>query len=139
MPVINENGRTLAGVMTELKDELKEFVATRIDMAKSELRDKMTAWKASLPLIVIGLVLLGTAWFVLTAALISIVAMAFRAHPFAYFFAFVIVGVAYAFAGVVCAAFAWRELAEQGIVPHRTMKVLQDDKVWLQAETRRVA
>lgn len=139
MPVLNENGRTLAGVITEFKDELKEFIATRVDMAKSELRDKMQAWKTALPLIVVGLVLLATGWFVLTAALIAIIAVAFRPSPFAYFFAFIIVGVAYAFAGVVCAAFAWRELAEQGIVPHRTVKVLQDDKVWLQTETRRVA
>ncbi len=139
MPVLNENGRTLAGVMAEFKDELKEFIATRVDMARSELRDKITAWKTSLPLIAIGLVLLGTAWFVLTAALIAIIAVAFRPHPFAYFFAFVIVGVVYALSGVVCAAFAWRELSEQGIVPQRTVKVLQDDKVWLQTETRRAA
>jgi hypothetical protein len=136
MPVVNENGRTLAGVITELKDELKDFVQTRIDIARSELRDKVKAWKAALPLIAIGLVLLGTAWLVLTAALIAIIAFAFAGHPLAYFFAFVIVGLAYALAGAVCATFAWHELSEQGVVPHRTVQVLKDDKVWLQTEAR---
>jgi hypothetical protein len=134
--VLNENGRTLAGIMAELKDELKEFAQTRIDMLRSELREKVKAWKVVVPLIAVALVLLGTAWFVLTAALIAIIAAGFYPSRFAYFFAFIIVGVAYALAGVVCGSFALRDLKEKGVVPSRTIKVLKDDQVWLQTEAR---
>jgi cytochrome c biogenesis factor len=134
--VTNENGRTLAGVINEFKDEIKDFVQTRIYMLQSEFRDKFTAWKTALPLIVVALVLMGTAWLVLTAALTSILAVAFLPSPYAYFFAFLIVGVVYMFGGAVCAGFAIRELKEHGIMPQRTVKVLKEDKIWLQTEAR---
>jgi VIT1/CCC1 family predicted Fe2+/Mn2+ transporter len=136
MPVVNENGRTLAGVVAELKDELKDFAQTRVDMLRSELRDKMKAWKMAVPLIAVALLLVLTAWLVLTGALIAVIAAAFYPSRFAYFFAFIIVGVVYALAGTIAGAFAWRELKEQGMVPHRTLQVLKDDRVWLQTEAR---
>ncbi len=135
MPVV-ENGRTLAGVVTELKDELRDFLQTRLDMLRSELHDKMRSWKLALPMIAVALVLLGTCWLVLTGALVAIIATAFYPSPFAPFFALIIVGVAYLLAGAVCASFAFRELKEQGIVPRRTIQVLKDDRVWLQTEAR---
>ncbi len=131
-----ENGRTVAGAIHEVRDELKDFVQTRIDMLRNELRDRVRAWKLALPTMVVGLVLLATAWFVLTAALIAVIAAGFYPNRFAYFFAFLIVGVAYALAGAVCAAFAVRQLKEQGLVPHRTLKILRDDANWLQTEAR---
>jgi hypothetical protein len=134
--VINENGRTLAGVISEFKDEIKDFVQTRIYMLQSELRDKLTAWKSALPLIAVALVLVLTAWLVLTAALIAIVAVPFLPSPYAYFFAFLIVGMVYLIGGGVCASFAMRQLKEQGIMPQRTVKILKDDKIWLQTEAK---
>lgn len=132
----NENGRTLAGVVAELKDELKEFVATRMSMLRSELRDKMSAWKIALPLIVVAVVLFGTAWLILTAALIAIISIAFEPNPFAPFFALIIVGVAYGLVGVVCLTFGIREFREGGIIPQRTLRVLKEDQIWLQTEAR---
>ncbi|MFB3917944.1 MAG: phage holin family protein [Terriglobales bacterium] len=132
----NENGRTLAGVVAELRDQLKEFVATRISMLRSELKDKASAWKIALPLIVVALVLFGTAWLVLTGALIAIIAAAFAPSPFAPFFALIIVGVAYALLGVICASFGIREFRESGVIPHRTLRVLKEDQIWLQTEAR---
>jgi uncharacterized membrane protein YqjE len=136
VPITNENGRTLAGVISELKGELKEFVQTRIAMLQSELKDKVDSWKVALPMIAVALVLGITAWLVLTAALIAVIAVAFYPSPFAYFFALLIVGVAYALIGALCAAFGWHELKQQGIVPHRTIRVLKEDRAWLQTEAR---
>lgn len=136
MPVTSENGRTLAEVITELKDELKDFVQTRVDMLRSEFRDKVKAWKLAVPTIAAALLLTLTAWLVLTGALISVIAAAFYPSRFAYFFAFLIVGVVYALAGGIAGAFAWRELKQQGVVPQRTMQVLKEDRVWLQTEAK---
>src|SRR5512146_261706 len=126
--------RSVAGVLSEIKDEVKEFAQTRIEMLKSEMKDKVSSWKTAVPLIGVGLVFGATAWFVLTAALIASVAEAFYPSRFAYFFSFIIVGVIYALVGVICATFAIRELRARGVMPERTIRVLKQDQVWLQTE-----
>lgn len=135
MPAV-ENGRTLSAVVTELKEELRNFAQTRIQMLRSELRQKKRAWGAAVPAIAVGLVLVATAWLVLTAALIALIAIAFYPNHFAYVIALAIVGVAYLLAGGLCAAFAVRVMKEQGVMPKRTIRVLKDDATWLQAEAR---
>jgi Putative Actinobacterial Holin-X, holin superfamily III len=130
------NERSVAGVLSEIKDELKEFLQTRMNMLKSEMKDKISTVKTAVPMIAAGLLFGLTAWFVLTAALISIVADAFYPNRFAYFFSFVIVGVAYALIGGISAAFAIRELRQSGLKPERTIRVLKEDQVWLQTEAR---
>jgi hypothetical protein len=130
------NGRSLAGVVAELKDEVKEFATTRIEMFKSEMKDKVSSLKFAAVLIVIGALLGVTAWFVLTAALIAIIATAFHPSVYAYFFASLIVGVAYLIIGGIIAGMAVSELKRRGLVPERTIRVLKQDQVWLQTEAR---
>jgi hypothetical protein len=134
--VINENGRSLAGVINELKAEGKEFLQTRIAMLRSETRDMMSAWKAAVPMIAVGVLLLLTAWILLTWAVVSIIAYAFGTGPVAWCIAFVIVGAAYAIIGGFCAAFAISQLKKKQIVPRRTLRILKEDQLWLQSEAR---
>ncbi len=136
MPTNEINGRTLAGVVSELKDELKEFVNTRMAMLQSELKEKLSAWKMALPTIVLGLVLLGTAWLLLTGAIVAAIYVAFAGNPFAAAIALAIIGVVYAVGGGLAATFALRELKENSPVPKRTMKVLKDDQLWIRNEAR---
>jgi hypothetical protein len=135
MPSV-ENGRSLAEVVRELKEELRDFVQTRVDMLRFEVRDKARTWKTALPMIGVALVLLVTAWLVLTGALIALMASAFYPSRFAFFFAFLIVGGCYALFGSMCAAFAYRGIKTEGIAPQRTIKVLREDANWLQTEAR---
>jgi hypothetical protein len=134
--VINENGRSVAGVIAELKQEGKEFVETRIAMLRSEMRDMLSAWKVTLPMIAVGILLLLTAWILLTWAVVSIIAYAFGTGPVAWAISFAIVGAAYALGGAFCAAFAYSELKKKEIVPRRTLRVLKEDQIWLQSEAR---
>lgn len=134
--MVNENGRSLAGVVSELKDELKDFASTRFEMLRSEMKDKVSSFKVAIALIAVALVLGLTAWFVLTAALISIIAVAFYPSNFAYFFAFIIVGVAYLLGAAVMGSFAVREMRRRGVMPERTIRILKQDQVWLQSEAR---
>jgi hypothetical protein len=131
-----ENGRSLAQVIAELKDELKNFVQTRLEMLRAEWREKLQAWKLALPLMACGVALLATSWFLLTAAFIAIVAAAFYPSRFAYFFAFAIVGAIYSLVGAMATAFAIREMRVRGMIPQRTIQVLKDDATWLQTEAR---
>ncbi len=130
------NGRTLAGVVAEIKDELKEFITTRIEMLKAELRDKASLLKVAAPLGAIALVMMGMAFLLFTLMLVALVAVAFEGSPYQWFLAFLIIGVLYSIVGGMCAIFAWREFNQQGLAPKKTMKVLKDDQVWLQTEAR---
>ncbi len=132
----NENGKTLAGLFAATKDELKDFVQTRIAMLKSEMKDKVAAWKVALPLILIALVFAVTGWLVLTACLIAAIAVAFYGSPWAYTFATLIVGVAYVLIATLTASFALRGLRESGLAPKRTLRVLKADQAWLASEAR---
>ena len=49
-----ENGGTLAAIAAEMKEELKEFVQTRIEMLKQELREKAARLKIAAPLAAVG-------------------------------------------------------------------------------------
>ena len=130
------NGRTLAGVVAELKDEVREFVNTRLAMLQSEMKEKISTWKMALPAIIVGLLLLLTAWLLLTAAIVAAIYVAFVGNPWAATIAFAIVFVAYAVIGGVAVAFGLRDLRENGVVPKRTIRVLKDDQVWIANEAR---
>ena len=134
--MINEQERSLAGVVAELKEEVKTFLETRYAMLMSELKDKLSALKMALPAIVLGAVLCGTAWLLLTGALVAAIWVAFQSMAFGAAIALVIVGVAYLLVGGIAVLFAWRGLSELGLMPKRTMRVLKDDSVWIRNEAR---
>jgi hypothetical protein len=136
MPINEMNGRTLAAVIAELKDEFKEFLNTRLAMLRSELKDKINAWKMALPAIVFGLVFLATCWLLLTGAIVAAVYVAFAGNPFAAAIALAIVGVAYAIIGGIAVVFGIRDIREHSLVPERTVRVLKDDQVWMSNEAR---
>ncbi len=136
MPTVVEETRTVAGVVAELKDELKDFINTRIELLRGELRDKLRSYKLALPVAAAGALLLGTAWLILTGALIAIISAAFYPNRFGPFFALIIVGVAYALGGAICLAYVVREVKDQGLMPKRSIQVLKDDAVWLQSEAK---
>lgn len=130
------NGKTLAGVVAELKDELKEFISTRIQMLRAELREKAEALKVAAPLGVVAMVLLGTAYLLFTLMIVSLIVVAFEGSAYQWFLAFLITGVLWSIAGGICALFAWRELKGQGLAPKKTIRILKEDQIWLQTEAR---
>lgn len=131
-----ENERSMGSVVSELKDEAKDFVSTRIEMLRSEMKDKVASFKIAGVMIAGALLLGGTAWLILTGALVAVIAAAFYPSDYAAFFALIIVGVGYALIAGVMAAFAMRELKRRGVKPERTLRVLKQDQVWLQNEAR---
>ncbi len=126
----------MAEVLNDFKEELKDFAATRIQMFRSELNDKMGALKMALPSIAIGAVLMGGAFLLFTAMLVAIIALAFGGHMWAYAASFAIVMALYAAAGGALLAYGWRTLKARGLAPERTLRVLKQDQVWLQTEAR---
>jgi membrane protein implicated in regulation of membrane protease activity len=120
--------------MEDLKEELKEFVTTRMAMLRSELDEKFQSFKMAAPVLSIGILMLGTAWLVFTGFLVCIIAQAFAPSPWDYAISFILVAVLYAIVGGLAAYLAWKQLKQKGVKPERTIRVLQQDRIWLQAE-----
>lgn len=133
---VNINGRSLTGVLNEVKDELKEFLQTRITMLKAELGEKMRTFKTALPMIITAVLLLWAAFVLFTLCLVGLVSVAFYDNPFRWFLSFIIVGVLYSILGGMAAVFGLKELRAQGITPKKTIQVLKEDQIWLQHEAR---
>jgi len=130
------NGRSLGAIFTEMKEELKEFAQTRIEMFKTELREKIKSLKVAAPLAALGALLLGTAYLLFTMAVVGLVVAFFRNNPYRWFFAFAAVAALWTLLGGIAGYFAKREFELKGLVPRKTIEVLKGDKLWIQAEAK---
>lgn len=128
--------KSIAEVLADLKVELLEFVSTRIAMLQSEVAENLRSLKLAAPALVAGLILLGTAWLLFTGFLVGMIGIAFEPSPWAYVLSLIVVAVAYSMLGGLMAVRAWKRITEKGITPRRTINVLQQDKIWIQAETK---
>ncbi|HTU43032.1 MAG TPA: phage holin family protein [Candidatus Aquilonibacter sp.] len=129
-------GTSVGSVLLAMKEELKEFAETRLEMLKTELREKLKIMKIAGPLLAIGVVLLGTAYLLLTLALVGLALAFLQGNPFRWFLAFLAVGFVWALLGAIVTHFAVREFQSQGLMPKRTIAVLKGDKVWIQSEVK---
>ena len=132
----NVHSKTVPEAIAELRDELKEFIGTRVAMLRSELSDKLRTIRMAAPVVVVGLVILWTAWLLFTGFLVCIIAQAFAPNPWAYSISFILVSVLYAIVGGAAAYMGWKQLRESGLKPERTIRVLEQDRIWLQTEAK---
>jgi uncharacterized membrane protein YqjE len=130
------NGRNLASLLAEIKDEVWDFLETRIIMLKTELSEKSRNLKTAALLLVTAGLLLMTAGLLMTAALVSLIAAAFPDSTYRWFFALIIVGLLWSIFAALTAYFARRQLQLKGILPRRTIEVLKNDEIWVRTEIR---
>ena len=128
--------KSIPEVIADLKEELKEFLTTRLAILSAEMKQKFEKVAAGIGMMLVGVLLLVTAWLALTAFLISLIAQAFMPHSWAYLASFAIVTVFYAIVGGGMTAIAWKTVKRAGLKPERTIHVLQQDRIWLQTEAR---
>jgi uncharacterized membrane protein YqjE len=130
------NGRALASLLAEMKEELKDFIQTRVAMFQAELREKIAILKAAAPLALAGILLLLSAYFLLTLALVGLILAFIPDNPYRWAIAFAGIGVLWAILGAGAGYFAYRELQLKGLMPKRTVEVLKGDKAWIQSEVK---
>lgn len=132
---MNNNGRSLAGVVNEIKQEIKDFLQTRYDMLRAELDGKLKIWKIALPMLAVAAVLLLLAFLLLNLCVVAAIAVSF-ATPYGWCYAFLIVGFFWLIVGGVVAAFGAREIQSAPLTPDRTIRVLKQDQAWIATEAR---
>ena len=131
-----QNDKSLGTVFSETKDELKEFIQTRVAMLQAELKEKVQTWKYSIPIALIAAALLLAAWITLTFMLVALISAWFMPGPYAWVWGSLIVGGVYLLSGIALGWFAYSEIKNAGVTPNRTIAVLKQDQVWIQNETR---
>ncbi len=132
------NGKSVASLFAEMKQELQDFVQTRVTMFKVELQEKVRVVKAAAPFAVIGAVLLLTAYLLFTLALVALVFAFLPDNAYRWCIAFAAIGVLWSILGAIAAYMAKRELEVSGLLPKRTVEVLKEDKMWIQSEVKQI-
>lgn len=127
--------KSLPEVVNDLKLELKDFVATRLAMLRSEMSEKLTGLKEAVPAMVAGIVLLMAGGMLFTGFVVTAIALAFGT-AWGWAWAFLIVAAAYMLLGGMLVAAGRAKLARTKLMPERTVRVLKQDEVWLQTEAR---
>lgn len=130
------DSRRVAEVLQEMKQELQSFVETRWAMLKAEVQEIWKTLKGAIPIVIAAAVLLGTAYLLLTIALVGMVAGFLPQNPYRWCIAFFAVGLLWGILGGTTAYIAWRKFKTKEMVPRRTLEVLHGDKVWIQSEVK---
>ncbi len=131
----NEYTKSLPEVVNDLKVEVKDFVATRVAMLRSEMSGKLSSLKEAVPALIAGLVLLGMGGLLFTGFVVTAIALAFGT-AWGWAWAFLIVAAAYLLIGGMLAVGGLAKLKSTKLIPERTIRVLKQDEVWLQTEAK---
>jgi len=136
MHVVTDNNRSIGQVVSELKNDARDFVSTRLQMLTQEMNDKVKVWKVAIPMLLVAGLLAGIALFVLTFAIVAFLAAVFQPSPYAWCYGALIVTAFHIIAAFGLFYLGKRELTQTGIAPTRTMRVLKQDQIWIQNEAR---
>ena len=131
-------GKSVAALISEMKQELQDFAQTRFTMLKVELQEKVRALKAAAPLALIGALLLLTAFLLFSLALVALIFAALPDSSYRWFLALLAIAVFWSLIGGIAAYMAKRELEVKGLLPKKTVEVLKEDKQWIQFEVRQI-
>jgi len=130
------NEKSIGIILAEAKAELKEFFNTRLQILRSELKEKVGSLKQSVPLLLVAAALLLAGWIALTFALVALIQAWFLPSAYSWMWAALIVGCLYLAGGIAVGWFGYSEIKTVGVAPKRTLEVLKQDQVWIQNEAR---
>lgn len=136
MHVVTENNKSIGQVVSELKNDARDFISTRLQILTQEMNDKVKVWKIAIPMLVIAGVVAGMAFIVLTFAMVAFLAGIFQPNPYAWCYGALIVTAFYVIAAFGLFYLGKRELTQTGVAPTRTLRVLKQDQIWMQNEAR---
>jgi len=126
--------RSLAAVVADLKEELREFLTTRARIIKAEIRETAGAVRRASIFGGMALFFVLTGSLLLTLALVAAIHVVFLGNPYAWCFALIIVGCLWFILGGIAAFLAYNTI--RGRFPKRTVEVLKADTIWIRSEVR---
>lgn len=127
---VQHNDRS-PSLTTELIREIQQFVHTRGDLFKTEIKQKLPHLLNAAGMGLAGVLLLVTGYLFLALAVVVLIASAFPQNSYRWFFGFLIVGIISVGFGAIGAFLAKSEFDLGSKPPERTLTVLKGDKVWM--------
>ena len=132
-------GRPLGDILLEIKNGLLEFVETRLRLLHSDFEQTWQSARRSLPLVAAAIILLGTAYLLLVAALVGLVSSAFVNNPWRWPLSCLIVGSLGLIAGMVTVVQARNSFRDRVSFPKKAIEVLKADGLWIRDEGKHLA
>lgn len=131
--------RSIADLFRELSADGRSLVRKEVELAKAELSEKVSVYTRNIGSMAVGGALLLVALMaIVTAVIYGMIVLFDLFLPFevAVWLGPLVVGGVLALIGRSMIGKAKAKLAEETMVPQRTVETLRDDKDWLQSKVR---
>lgn len=131
--------RSLGQILRDLRDETSQLLRQEVDLAKTEMSEKMSRLGSNMGSVATGGGVLFAGALVLLAALtLGLIALfsQFMDRDVAMWLAPLLVGGVLAFIGYGMVKKALQALKQEGIAPQRTTQSLKENKEWLTAKMK---
>jgi putative superfamily III holin-X len=131
--------RSLGQILRDLREETTQLLRQEVDLAKTEMSEKMSRLGTNLGSVATGGAVLFAGALVLLAALtLGLIALfsQFMDRDVAMWLAPLLVGGVLAFVGYGMVKKALQALKQEGIAPQRTTQSLKENKEWLTAKMK---
>jgi len=136
--VKEEEPEPLPDLFGKLGDDLTQLFDAKLSLLKIELREEVTTYVRGLVMIALGAVVALVGFALLNIAIAFLVSTLFAntgfSPPARYALGFVITAVVYLAIGGALMIFSKNRMAEQDLVPRRTVSELKRDKELLEDE-----
>ena len=131
----NESLPTLVG---RLGDDVMELFKSQLELFKVEVKEEVSTYTRNIALIAIGGVIATVGFALVNVAIAFAVSTLFAqagfSQPASYALGFVVTGAFYVLVGGIIVLLMKNRLANQNLVPQRTVQELRKDKEWLKNE-----
>jgi uncharacterized membrane protein YqjE len=128
--------RPFAAAIGDVKEDLKTFFQTRVELLRVETKEKLRSWKRHLILLALGAVFLITGWIAFIFTVVALLHTWIADVTYAWFWGGLIVTLVLLAGGAVCARAGYQGIKASGMMPARTLRVLRQDQEWIQKQAR---
>lgn len=129
---------SLPTLFSRLGDDVMELFNSQLALFKVEIKEEASAYARNITMIAIGAVIATIGFALLNVAIAFAVSTLFAqanfSQPASYALGFVVTGAFYVLVGAIVVLLMKNRLANQELVPRRTVAELRKDKQWLKNE-----
>ena len=136
--IANGHNEGLPNLLSRLGDDVMQLINSQLALFKVEMKEEANAFARSAGMIAFGAVIATIGFALLNVAIAfgvsTLFARADFSQPASYALGFIVTGAFYLIVGGILMLVMKNRLANQQLVPQRTVQELRKDKQWLKSE-----
>ena len=136
--ITNGNNEGLPNLLSRLGDDVMQLINSQLALFKVEMKEEANAFARSAGMIAFGAVIATIGFALLNVAIAfgvsTLFARADFSQPASYALGFIVTGAFYLIVGGILMLVMKNRLANQQLMPQRTVQELRKDKQWLKSE-----